>query len=57
MRGDRKLQHPMFFVAHTEERLAADHPLRAIKGQADAVLKAMSGDFEAAFRVCVTTQP
>jgi len=49
MRGDRKLQNPMFFVANTEERLAADHPLRAIKRQADEVLKAMSRDFEAAY--------
>ena len=49
MRGDRNLQNPMFFVANTEERLAADHPLRAIKRQADEVLKAMSGEFEAAY--------
>jgi len=49
MRGDRNLQNPMFFVANTEERLAADHPLRAIKRQADEVLKAMSRDFEAAY--------
>jgi len=39
----------MFFVVNTEERLAADHPLRAIKRQADEVLKAMSGEFEAAY--------
>ena len=49
MRGDRNLQNPMFFVANTEERLAADHPLRAIKRQADEVLKAMSRDFQAAY--------
>lgn len=49
MRGDRNLQNPMFFVANTEERLAADHPLRAIKRQADEVLQAMSRDFEAAY--------
>lgn len=49
MRGDRNLQNPMFFVANTEERLAADHPLRAIKRQADEVLRAMSRDFEAAY--------
>jgi transposase len=49
MRGDRNLQNPMFFVANTEERLAQDHPLRAIKRQADEVLKAMSRDFEAAY--------
>src|SRR3990172_11595329 len=49
MRGDRNLQNPMFFVANTEERLAADHPLGAIKRQADEVLKAMRGEFEAAY--------
>jgi len=49
MRGDQDLQHPMFFVANTEERLAQDHPLRAIKRQADEVLKGMSRSFEAAY--------
>lgn len=49
MRGNQQLQNPMFFVANTEERLAADHPLRAIKRQADEVLKAMSRDFAAAY--------
>ena len=49
MRGDRNLQNPMFFVANTEERLAQDHPLRAVKRQADGVLKVMSGDFQAAY--------
>ena len=49
MRGDRDLQNPMFFVANTEERLDKDHPLRAIKRQADEVLRAMSRSFEAAY--------
>ncbi len=49
MRGDRNVQNPMFFVANTEERLAKDHPLRAIKQQADEVLKTLSPDFEAAY--------
>ena len=49
MRGDPKLQNPMFFVANTEERLAADHPLRTIKRRADEVLKQMGGDFDAAY--------
>jgi transposase len=49
MRGSQDLQNPMFFVANTEERLAKDHPLRAVKRQADEVLKAMSRDFEAAY--------
>jgi len=49
VRGNQQLQNPMFFVANTEERLAADPPLRAIKRQADEVLKAMSRDFQAAY--------
>ena len=49
VRGNPKLQNPMFFVANTEERLAADHPLRAIKRQADEVLREMKRAFEAAY--------
>ena len=49
MRGNPKLQNPMFFLANTEERLAKEHPLRAIKRRADEVLKRMSRDFEAAY--------
>src|SRR5712692_11325237 len=45
VRGNPKLQNPMFFVANTEERLPKDHPLRAIKRQADEVLKQMSRAF------------
>ncbi len=41
MRGNPKLQNPMFFVANTKERLPKDHPLRAIKRRAEEVLKAM----------------
>ncbi len=49
MRGNPDLQNPMFFVANTEERLGKDHPLRAIKRQADEVLRQMSRAFEAAY--------
>jgi transposase len=49
VRGNPKLQNPMFFVANTEERLAKEHPLRAIKQRADEVLRAMSGDFGNAY--------
>ncbi len=49
MRGNPKLQNPMFFVANTEERLAKSHPLRAIKRRADEVLKEMRRSFEAAY--------
>src|SRR4030065_740389 len=48
VRGNPPLQNPMFFVANTEERLAKDHPLRAIKRRADEVLKPMRRDFDAA---------
>jgi len=49
VRGNPKLQNPMFFVANTEERLPKDHPLRAIKRRADEVLKAMQRTFDAAY--------
>src|SRR5712692_1781210 len=49
VRGNPKLQNPMFFVANTEERLAKSHPLRAIKRRADEVLKEMRRSFEAAY--------
>jgi len=49
VRGNSKLQNPMFFVANTEERLAKTHPLRAIKRRADEVLQQMSGVFDAAY--------
>src|SRR5438128_2027203 len=49
VRGNSKLQNPMFFVANTEERLAKNHPLRAVKRRADDVLKQMSRAFDAAY--------
>jgi transposase len=49
VRGNPKLQNPMFFVANTEERLPQNHPLRAIKRRADEVLKEMQRAFEAAY--------
>jgi transposase len=49
VRGNPKLQNPMFFVANTEERLPKNHPLRAIKRRADEVLKEMRRAFEAAY--------
>ena len=49
MRGNSKLQNPMFFLANTEERLAKTHPLRAVKRRADEVLKQMSRVFDAAY--------
>src|SRR6266849_1599476 len=49
VRGNSKLQNPMFFVANTEERLAKNHPLRAVKRRADDVLQQMSRAFDAAY--------
>src|SRR5437870_11908580 len=49
VRGNSKLQNPMFFVANTEERLAKNHLLRAVKRRADDVLKQMSRAFDAAY--------
>jgi transposase len=49
VRGNSQLQNPMFFVANTEDRLAKDHPLRAIKRRADGVLKQMARAFDAAY--------
>jgi transposase len=49
VRGNPKLQNPMFFVANTEERLPKNHPLRAIKRRADEVLKQMERTFHEAY--------
>ena len=49
MRGNPKLQNPMFFVVHIEERLPKNHPLRAIKRRADEVLKGMERAFTDAY--------
>ncbi len=49
VRGNTKLQKPMFFAANTEERLPKTHPLRAIKRRADDVLQQMSRVFDAAY--------
>ncbi len=49
VRGNPKLQNPMFFVANTEERLPKNHPLRAIKRRADEVLKEMRRAFADAY--------
>lgn len=43
MRGDDKRAEGMFSYVRLEERIAADHPLRAIRGLVDEVLTKMSG--------------
>ena len=49
MRGDAKKQLPMYFVINVEAEFPSNHPLRAIKRRADAILGSMSRDFEAAY--------
>ena len=49
MRGNSKLQNPMFFVANAEERLPKTHPLRAVKRRADDVLQQMNRALDAAY--------
>ena len=49
MRGQVDPQGPMFSYFSVEERVPADHPLRRIKPQADAVLAAMSSSFDAIY--------
>jgi transposase len=49
MRGQVDPQGPMFSYFSVEQRIPADHPLRRIKLQADAVLGAMSSSFDAIY--------
>jgi transposase len=49
MRGQIDPQGALFSYVSVEERIAADHPLRRVKAQADAVLGAMSAQFDAMY--------
>lgn len=49
MRGQVDRQQSMFVVLNLEEKVPADHPLRAIKAWTDGVLASMRWDFEAAY--------
>jgi transposase len=46
MRGDEKQQSAMFSYVSLEERVPGDHPLRAIRGNVDEILKGMSRRFD-----------
>src|SRR5580700_1015174 len=46
MRGDEKQQGAMFSYVSLEERVPGDHPLRAIRGNVDEILKGMSKRFD-----------
>lgn len=49
MRGRAEAQAPLFSYVSMEERIPANHPLRTIKREADAVLKELSPVFTAMY--------
>lgn len=49
MRGHVDPQSGLFTYFSVEERIPADHPLRRVKAQADAVLGSMSAQFDAMY--------
>ena len=49
MRGQVDPQGGLFSYFSVEERIPADHPLRRVKAQADAVLASMNADFDAMY--------
>lgn len=46
MRGRVEQQGGMFYYFRPEDRVPAEHPLRAIKARADAALRSISADLE-----------
>jgi transposase len=52
MRGHVDPQSALFSYFSVEERIAADHPLRRVKAQADAVLGSMNAAFERMYADC-----
>jgi hypothetical protein len=49
MRGDDQISGKLFSYIDLEERVRADHPLRAIREIANAALAALSRDFAALY--------
>ena len=49
MRGDDQQSGELFSYVNIEERLAADHPLRAIKELVDEALDALDSNFAAIY--------
>src|SRR3954447_15931887 len=45
MRGDDRRPDSMFSYVSPEQRVPSDHPLRAIRGLVDDILREMSGEF------------
>jgi len=52
MRGHVDPQGPLFSYFSVEERVPADHPLRRVKAQADAVLARMNAAFDRIYADC-----
>src|SRR6202051_3287133 len=49
MRGDERIQDGMFSYVSLEQRVPADHPLRAVRKLTDAVLGTLSPEFDALY--------
>jgi transposase len=49
MRGDERVQGMMFATVVLEDRVPADHPLRAIRRLVDPILGELSPQFEALY--------
>jgi transposase len=49
MRGDQQMQDPLFTYLSLEDRIGKHHPLRRIKIMVDALLRELSGEFEALY--------
>ena len=49
MRGDDQICGQLFSYIDLETRVRAEHPLRAIRGIANAALAALSGEFAALY--------
>jgi transposase len=49
MRGDERTQDGMFSYVSLEQRVPADHPLRAVRKLTDAVLATLSPEFDALY--------
>src|SRR5271168_3661237 len=49
MRGDERVQDGMFSFVSLEQRVPADHPLRAVRKLTDAVLGSLNAEFDALY--------
>jgi hypothetical protein len=55
MRGDERVQDSMFSYLTLEQRVPADHPLRAIRLLTDGVLQSLNAEFDT--RTCLESLP